>query len=120
MSGLTAYCCLLSNPAYPGNAELQLGTNFSASCFQIPQEAVECSLIDVVLFPVGEVADVALAFHVSCPSGCALHDCFINCQKAYTNGVQQSPVCVDKYLKSSYSKPLRYHATKLQRLIKRK
>ena len=52
--------------------------NGTLSCFQIPQEAVECCLVDVVLFPVGEVADVALAFHVSGPSGCALHDCVIN------------------------------------------
>jgi len=34
---------------------------------------VECCLIGVVLFPVSEVADVALTFHVSGPSGCALH-----------------------------------------------
>jgi hypothetical protein len=78
MSGLTAYNSLLSNPAYPGNAELQLGTNFRASGFQIPQEAVECGLVGVVLFPLGEVADVALAFDVSGPSGFARHDCFID------------------------------------------
>ncbi len=42
----------------PGNAELQLG---------------------IVLFPLGEVADVPLAFHVS--GNKALHDCLIdNCR----------------------------------------
>jgi len=34
---------------------------------------VECFLVGIVLFPLGEVADVPLAFHVSGPSGCALH-----------------------------------------------
>ena len=46
--------------------------------FQIPQEAVECCLLGIVLFPVGEVADVSLGFHVSGPSGFAFHDCVID------------------------------------------
>lgn len=62
----------------PVDTGLQLGTNFSASGFQIPQEAVECCLVGVVLLSVGEVTDMSLAFHVASPSGCALHNYFIN------------------------------------------
>ena len=45
---------------------------------------VECCLVGIVLFPLCEVADVSLAFHVSGPTGFALHDSVINSYREET------------------------------------
>jgi len=45
--------------------------------FEVAEEALEGLLIAVVVFPVGEVSDVAGAADVGSPGGAGLHDLLI-------------------------------------------